>query len=44
MELNKLIDALRVQDASIKEIIQKKSSLEEMFINLINEADKKNNL
>lgn len=43
MELNKLIDALRTQSASIKEIIQKKSSLEEMFISLINEADKKNN-
>ena len=44
VELNKLIDALRAQEASIKEIIQKKSTLEEMFINLINEADKKNNL
>jgi len=43
-ELNKLIDTLRAKSISIKEIIQKKSSLEEMFISLINEADKKNNL
>jgi ABC-2 type transport system ATP-binding protein len=42
-ELNKLIDTLRAKNISIKEIIQKKSSLEEMFISLINEADKKIN-
>ncbi len=42
-ELNSLIDALRSKNISIKEIIQKKSSLEEMFIGLINEAEKKNN-
>ena len=41
-ELNNLIDTLRAKNISIKEIIQKKSSLEEMFITLINEADKKN--
>ncbi|HEY4755377.1 MAG TPA: ABC transporter ATP-binding protein, partial [Ignavibacteriaceae bacterium] len=44
VELNKLIDTLRAKNISIKEIIQKKSSLEEMFISLINEADKKNNV
>ena len=43
-ELNKLIDTLRAKNLFIKEIIQKKSSLEEMFISLINEAEKKNNL
>jgi ABC-type multidrug transport system ATPase subunit len=42
-ELNRLIDTLRAKNISIKEIIQKKSSLEEMFINLINESDQKNN-
>ena len=42
-ELNSLIDTLRAKNISIKEIIQKKSSLEEMFINLINESDQKNN-
>jgi len=42
VELNNLIDTLRAKNISIKEIIQKKSSLEEMFITLINEADKKN--
>jgi len=41
MELNKMIDTLRAHGVSIKEIIQKKSSLEEMFISLINEAEKK---
>ena len=41
-ELNNLIDTLRAKNISIKEITQKKSSLEEMFITLINEADKKN--
>lgn len=43
-ELNKLIDILRAKNIAIKEIIQKKSSLEEMFIHLINEADKKDNV
>lgn len=43
IELNKLIDALRAKSISIKEIIQKKSSLEEMFISLINDAEKKAN-
>jgi len=43
-ELNKLIDTLRAKNLFIKEIIQKKSSLEEMFISIINEAEKKNNL
>ena len=43
LELNSLIDTLRAKNISIKEIIQKKSSLEEMFINLINESDQKNN-
>lgn len=41
-ELNKLIDILRAKNIAIREIIQKKSSLEEMFINLVNEADRKN--
>ncbi len=41
IELNKLIDALRAKSISIKEIIQKKSSLEEMFISLITDAEKK---
>lgn len=40
-ELNKLIDELRSKNIYIKEIIQKKSSLEEMFISLINEAETK---
>jgi ABC-2 type transport system ATP-binding protein len=39
-ELNKLIDTLRSSQISIKEITQKKSSLEEMFIALIKEAEK----
>ena len=43
IELNKLIDALRAKSISIKEIIQKKSSLEEMFISLITDAEKKAN-
>lgn len=43
-ELNRLIDTLRTKNIPIKEIIQKKSSLEDMFISLINEAEKKNNL
>jgi ABC-2 type transport system ATP-binding protein len=43
IELNKLIDALRTKSISIKEIIQKKSSLEEMFISLINYADRIDN-
>jgi ABC-2 type transport system ATP-binding protein len=38
-ELNKLIDDLRTEDVAIKEVIQKKTSLEEIFINLINEAE-----
>lgn len=42
LELNKLIDTLRGQNINLKEIIQKKSTLEEMFINLINEAEKYN--
>jgi ABC-2 type transport system ATP-binding protein len=42
LELNKLIDTLRRQNINLKEIIQKKSTLEEMFINLINEAEKYN--
>ena len=41
IELNKLIDALRAKSISIKEIIQKKSSLEELFISLITDAEKK---
>lgn len=41
IELNKLIDALRAKSISFKEIIQKKSSLEEMFISLITDAEKK---
>jgi ABC-2 type transport system ATP-binding protein len=40
-ELNKLIDELRSKNINITEIIQKKSTLEEMFISLINEAELK---
>lgn len=39
-ELNNLIDTLRSKQIAIKEIIQRKSSLEDMFISLINEAEK----
>ena len=38
-ELNKLIDDLRKNEVAIMEVIQKKTSLEEIFINLINEAE-----
>ena len=40
-ELNRLIDTLRSMQIPIKEMIQKKSSLEEMFISLIKEAEMK---
>jgi len=40
LELNKLIDTLRGRDVIIKEIIQQKNTLEEMFISLINESEK----
>jgi ABC-type multidrug transport system ATPase subunit len=41
-ELNNLIDELRSKNICIKEIIQKKSTLEEMFVHLINQVDKEN--
>lgn len=40
-ELNLLIDELRKAGKTIKEIVPVKTSLEDMFISLINEADKK---
>ena len=39
-ELNKVIDSLRNRSVLIKEIIPQKNTLEEMFISLIQEADK----
>lgn len=39
-ELNKIIDTLRNNSVTIKEIIQQKNTLEEMFISLINESEK----
>jgi ABC-2 type transport system ATP-binding protein len=39
-ELNKVIDTLRNRSILIKEIIPQKNTLEEMFISLIQEADK----
>jgi len=39
-ELNKVIDTLRNRSVLIKEIIPQKNTLEEMFISLIQEADK----
>ncbi|RPI73001.1 MAG: ABC transporter ATP-binding protein [Ignavibacteriales bacterium] len=41
-ELNKIIDALRSRSILIKEILPMKSTLEEMFISLINESEKTN--
>ncbi len=40
--LNKMIDRLRENKINIVSILPKKVSLEEMFISLINESDKKN--
>ncbi len=40
-ELNLLIDELRKAGKNIKEIVPVKTSLEDMFISLINESDKK---
>lgn len=40
-ELNKLIDTLRSEGILLKEVIPQKNSLEEMFISLINESEKK---
>lgn len=40
-ELNLLIDELRKAGKTIKEIVPVKTSLEDMFISLINESDKK---
>lgn len=42
-ELNKLIDILRNSSIMLKEIIQQKNTLEEMFISLINESEKESN-
>ena len=42
VELNKLIDLIRSNEKFIKEIIPSKSSLEETFIELINESNKEN--
>jgi ABC-2 type transport system ATP-binding protein len=39
-ELNKVIDSLRSRSVLIKEIIPQKNTLEEMFISLIQEANK----
>jgi ABC-2 type transport system ATP-binding protein len=39
-ELNKTIDSIRNRNILIKEIVPQKNTLEEMFINLIQEADK----
>jgi len=39
-ELNKIIDQIRISGNLIKEILPMKSTLEEMFISLINEAEK----
>src|ERR1035437_1006663 len=39
-ELNKVIDSLRNKSVLIKEIIPQKNTLEEMFISLIQQADK----
>jgi len=39
-ELNKVIDTLRNRSVLIKEVIPQKNTLEEMFISLIQEADK----
>ncbi len=39
-ELNKILDLLRNNGIVIKEMVQQKSSLEEIFISLIKEADK----
>jgi ABC-2 type transport system ATP-binding protein len=39
-ELNKVIDSLRNKNVLIKEIIPQKNTLEEMFISLIQQADK----
>ena len=39
-ELNSVIDALRNRSILIKEIIPQKNTLEEMFISLIQEANK----
>lgn len=40
--LNKLIDAIRQNSINIISILPQKKSLEDMFISLINESDKKN--
>ncbi|KUG25675.1 abc transporter, atp-binding protein [hydrocarbon metagenome] len=40
-ELNSLIDELRKAGKNIKEVVPVKTSLEDMFISLINESDKK---
>jgi ABC-2 type transport system ATP-binding protein len=40
-ELNKIIDQLRSRSILIKEILPMKTTLEEMFISLINESEKK---
>ncbi len=39
-DLNSIIDQLRKKDIIIKEVIQQKNTLEEMFISLINESEK----
>lgn len=39
-ELNKILDLLRTNGIVIKEMLQQKNSLEEIFISLIKEADK----
>jgi ABC-2 type transport system ATP-binding protein len=41
-QLNKLIDLLRENNYTILSIVPQKKSLEDMFISLINESDKKN--
>jgi ABC-2 type transport system ATP-binding protein len=43
-ELNKMIDHLRSSSILIKEILPMKTTLEEMFISLINESEKKINV
>ncbi len=41
-ELDKIVDELRAKGLTIRELIQQKDTLEDMFISLINQAEKEN--
>ena len=41
-DLDKIVDELRAKGLTIRELVQQKDTLEDMFISLINEAEKEN--